>query len=206
MSSELNIRRINDYNDSRFDQRVLNQHGAFLVNEKYCFEVDIIGLDSAIIRGQEKKYYPEVIEEFRFFAEHITQFFDAQNNKLMAFQPVKLFKIDLKTIKPSQFYVDKEKKQAVKTFIETEKDIVIPVIVSQHGYISLDGHTRLSIAVDLGFNDVYGFISEPFDYIFDFVREAELRNINSVFDIQELDHKEYQKEWHGFCNNYWSKE
>lgn len=45
----MEIRRINNYSDSRFSEKVLKQHGAF--------EAD-------------------VIEEFRYYAEHITKFYN----------------------------------------------------------------------------------------------------------------------------------
>ena len=37
----MNIKRINTYDDKRFSQKVLNQHGCFLVEEE-PYEVEII--------------------------------------------------------------------------------------------------------------------------------------------------------------------
>lgn len=204
MSQELTIKRINAYDDSRFQQQVLNQHGAFLVNDKHPFEVEIVGSDSAIIRGEKEEYYLDVIEEFRFFAEHITRFYDRDGHNIIDFTPVKPFKVEIKRIRPSQFWVSKEKKTAVKSFVTSERDIVIPLVEFEDGYIALDGHTRLSVAIDLGYEFVYGFLTESSEYVFDFANEAALRGIHAISCICELEHKEYIQKWLGFCEAYWS--
>lgn len=65
---QLDIERINSYEDNRFSEKVLRQHGAFVVNGIFFYEV--------LITGENRKYYEAVIEYFRFFAEHITTFRD----------------------------------------------------------------------------------------------------------------------------------
>ena len=116
---QLDIERINSYEDNRFSEKVLRQHGAFVVNGIFFYEV--------LITGENRKYYEAVIEYFRFFAEHITTFRDVQGNMVKEFPKVELFEIPLKNIQPSQFYVDKSKKKEVGTFIHTKEDVIIPL-------------------------------------------------------------------------------
>ena len=67
------VNRINTYTDSRFSKKVLNQHGAFLIGDE-PYEVEIVSKTDAIIRGKNPNFYESVIENFRFYAEHITNF------------------------------------------------------------------------------------------------------------------------------------
>ena len=76
----MNITRANSYKDDRFSQKVLLQHGCFLVEEA-PYEVEIISDFEAIVRGENREMYPEVIEEFRFYTPHITRFLDGQGKR-----------------------------------------------------------------------------------------------------------------------------
>ena len=69
----MEIKRINTYDDNRFSQIVLYQHGCFLVDGK-PYEVEIISDYEAIISGVDQAVYAEIIEEFRFYTPHITRF------------------------------------------------------------------------------------------------------------------------------------
>lgn len=73
------VNRVNTYLDDRFLKKVLNQHGAFLVGDD-PYEVEIVSKTDAIIRGKNSNFYEAVIDEFRFYAEHITNFWDETNN------------------------------------------------------------------------------------------------------------------------------
>lgn len=46
----MEVKRIDSYSDDRFAQKVLNQHGAFLVDGTYPCEFEIINEDTAIIK------------------------------------------------------------------------------------------------------------------------------------------------------------
>lgn len=93
---QLDMERINSYEDNRFSEKVLKQHGAFVVNGVFFYEVLIIGTSEAVITGENRKYYKAVIEYFRFFAEHVTIFRDAQGNIVKEYPKVELFEIPLK--------------------------------------------------------------------------------------------------------------
>ena len=84
-----------------------------MVNNSLVYEVEIISQNEAIIRG-DKKYYKEVIGEFRFFAEHITKFYDKEGNIVIEFKNIPTIDVSIDRIQPSQFYVDSIKKMAWK--------------------------------------------------------------------------------------------
>lgn len=105
---EPDIQRVDCYNDPRFSRKVLCQHGAFLVDGE-PYEVEILDRDSAVIRGARPELYSGVIEDFRFFAGHISRFYNSTGELIQEFEPVELFSVKLDAVQPSQFYVDEEK-------------------------------------------------------------------------------------------------
>ena len=113
----MEIKRINSYHDSRFSQKVLLQHGCFLV-EEMPYEVEIISDFEAVIRGENAEAYPEVIEEFRFYTPHITKFYDGSGQTVKEYPEAQRFTLPLRQIQPSQFYVDEDKIAAISTFIQ----------------------------------------------------------------------------------------
>lgn len=184
----MNITRINTYDDHRFSQEALNQHGCYLVDGDAPIEIKIISQSEAIIIGDEA-YFDEVIDEFRFNAEHITKFYDESGKIVKKFKDVELFKLDIDKIQPIQFFVDRDKLEAVKTFVNSEKDVIIPVAKHEGAYVSLDGHTRLYLAYILGFKHVYAYFSEDFDGFDYFFDEARKRNIYAAKDLILLEHE-----------------
>lgn len=197
------IKRVDSYEDERFSKAALYQHGAFLVDGR-PYEVELVDGRSAVIRGEDARLYPEVIDSFRFYAGHICRFLDEDGGIVKEFPPVELFPLALDRIQPSQFYVDEDKLAAVKTFISGPESIVIPVIPDGDGYISLDGHTRLEAAIGFGYKEVYAFIDEDPGCIQDFVEEAKRRGIYSPYDLKIVTHDEYNVLWNKFCDDHFA--
>ena len=201
----MEIKRIDTYRDERFSQKVLNQHGCFLV-EDAPYEVEILSDFEAVIRGDISAVYPAVIEEFRFYTPHITRFYDEANRVVKDLSPVQLLTICLDQIQPSQFYVDEDKLAAVNSFIHKADDIIIQVLPYQGGYVSLDGHTRLYCAVKNGWKSVRAIAETSDDWVYGFVEEAQKRNIYTPKDLMLVSHKEYEEKWNQFCDTYFAKE
>ncbi len=199
----MNIKRINTYDDKRFSQKVLNQHGCFLVEEE-PYEIEIISDFEAIVRGTDSAVYPAVIEEFLFFTPHITIFYNEKREIVKQYPKAELFELSLDAIQPSQFYVDRDKIAAISTFITKGEDIIVQVANYQDRYISLDGHTRLYYAVLQGFKTVRAVLAETDDCIFDFVEEAQKRGIVTPKDLILVSHKEYKEKWNKYCDEYFS--
>lgn len=199
---EKKIIRIDTYDDKRFNRESLNQHGCYIVDNKFTYEIKIISKDSAIIKGNEK-HFKEVIDEFRYYAYHITKFFDEDDNLIIEFPRVKLFKVKLDEIQPLQFFVDKDKLKAVETFVNSKEDVIVPLSKWEDRYVSHDGHTRLYLAYKKGFEHVYGYLNEPFDGYQFFVNETIKRGIKKASDMLLLEHKDYDEKWIKFCDEFY---
>lgn len=199
------VNRVNSYTDAQFSQKALNQHGAFLVGTD-PYEIEIISQTDAIVRGRNPAFYRVVIQEFRFYAEHIVRFWDESHNLIEEYPAVALLEIPIAEIQPSQFYVDESKMQAVRTFVASEQDLVIPLVQWKGRSISADGHTRLAVAVEKGIKTAYGFYTEAGDYVFDFAAEAKKRGIVSPYQLRKVNHEEYEKLWYPFCDEYFANE
>ena len=52
----MEIKRITEYNNPLFSQIVLNQRGAFLIDEE-PYEIEIISSDSASVKGKNRENY-----------------------------------------------------------------------------------------------------------------------------------------------------
>ena len=195
----MEITRINSYDDKRFSIIVLNQHGAYLIdNEPY--EIEIVSKDTALVRGKNSSVYDELIEEFRYHAPHVCKFLDDTGAMIKEYPITENTWIELSNIQPSQFYVDEDKLEAIKSFINSEEDIVVQVIPWNNRFISLDGHTRLYLAYLLGFRQVKAVIVEQEEWVWQFVREAQKRGIISPKDMTLLSHGDYEVEWNQFCD------
>ena len=199
----MEIQRINTYNDPRFSQAVLNQHGCFLADGK-PYEVEIISDREAVLRGENESIYPEIIEEFRFYTPHITRFFNEGHSIVKEYPENPFLTLNLEDIQPSQFYVDEDKIAAVGTFISKSEDIIIQVLKNGDRYISLDGHTRLYYAVLKGWHSIRAVEESSGDYIFDFAAEAAARNIHTPYDLKLVKHEEYEEKWNKFCDDFFA--
>ncbi len=200
----MNIKRIGGYNDDRFSKAALNQHGAYLIDHE-PYQITITDPSSAVVCGKNPAVYKTLIEEFRFHAPHIFKFYDAHARLIAEYPAHALFDVRLESIQPSQFYVDEEKLKAVQTFISMPEDIVIQVIPYGDRFISLDGHTRLYLAVQNGFVTVKAVESETDDYIWTFVHEAERRKILTPKDMTLLPHEQYKILWWQYCDEVFAE-
>ena len=199
------IQRINEYDDTRFHKEVLLEHGAFLIDDKYKCSFKITSKNTATVEFDKEINIEEAIDEFRFYAEHITKFYDINNKIIKSFPSINIFKINIEDIQPSQFYVDKNKVESVSSFITNSNDIIVPLDKINDELVSLDGHTRLHLATKRGYKQVYGFYTLAEGYIKDFVLEAKKRNILTPYDLKVLTHEEYEKKWYTFCNEFFKK-
>lgn len=200
---EPDIQRVDSYEDPRFSPKALCQHGAFLVDGE-PYEVEILGRDSAVIRGARQELYSGVIEVFRFYAGHISRFYDSAGELVQEFAPMELFPVNLDAIQPSQFYVDEEKLAAVRQFVRRAEDVVIPVTPEGGRFISQDGHTRLAAAAELRLDKVYAFIAETNDVLYGFVKEARSRGVFTPRDLSVIPHEEYEVKWNRFCESFFA--
>ncbi len=195
----MDIKRVDTYDDCRFSEEVLLQHGAFLVDGQ-PYEVKIISGTEGVVHGADSSCFPEVIEEFRFYTPHICTFYDDNHTVVKEFPAVTILDIPLELIQPSQFYVDRDKITAIRSFIHRPEDIIIQVMPYENRYVSLDGHTRLYYAVMNGWKSVRAVIDASDDQVFHFIAEAQKRNIFQPKDMTLVSHAEYEEKWNRFCD------
>ena len=88
---DVKIQRINAYEDARFSEKVLKQHGAFVINDMILCEVEIVGESEAVIHGEVEAFYDMLIDEFRFYTEHICKFYNEKNELIKEFEPKERF-------------------------------------------------------------------------------------------------------------------
>ncbi|MBQ6288322.1 MAG: hypothetical protein IJK71_03645 [Clostridia bacterium] len=201
----MDIQRIDNYTDTRFSKTVLEQHGAYLIdNDPY--EIKITGPAEATVRGKDPSVYAELIEEFRFHAPHITRFFDEAGSLLAEYPVPEIIEVEIDRIQPSQFFVDEEKLAAIRSFIHQPEDVTIQVLPWNDRFISLDGHTRLYAAVQEGFPSVKAVISETNEWVWPFVLEAEKRKIFSPRDLILLSHDDYEVQWNQYCDSVFAQQ
>lgn len=200
----MEIKRINSYDDNRFSQTVLHQHGCFLANGK-PYEVEIISDYEAVISGENQTGYSEIIEEFRFYTPHITRFYSREGQIVKEYPRTQLLTLCLDQIQPSQFFVDEDKIAAVSSFIHKPQDIIIQVLPNEDRFISLDGHTRLFYAVMKGWECVRAVVESSDDWVYKFVAEAQKRGIYTPNEMTLVSHDEYEEKWNRFCDDFFTE-
>lgn len=200
----MEIKRINSYDDNRFSQTVLLQHGCFLADGK-PYEVEIISDYEAVISGENQTGYSEIIEEFRFYTPHITRFYSREGQIVKEYPRTQLLTLCLDQIQPSQFFVDEDKIAAVSSFIHKPQDIIIQVLPNEDRFISLDGHTRLFYAVMKGWECVRAVVESSDDWVYKFVAEAQKRGIYTPNEMTLVSHDEYEEKWNRFCDDFFTE-
>ena len=206
----MEIQRIDGYDDPRFPEDVLKQHGAFLADGvPWCFRIlSDRGAVVAADRPFDRDALGEMAEEFRFYAEHITDFYDETGTLLLSLPPVERWEADIDSLQPSQFSVDADKCAAVDSFLRTPADLVIPVTELPDGALCvLDGHTRLYAAWRKGIRSAMVFRcadGETAATVAPFTEEARKRGIFHVRDMALLSHEEQEEKWTGWCRGYFA--
>lgn len=203
----MQIERIDGYDDRRFPREVLLEHGAFLIDGCDPCSFRIRDDHSATVSFGDYARVEPIIEEFRFYAEHITVFFDDAGNRIAEYPPVVTREMPLCEIQPSQFYADEDKVAAVATFLRSDKDVIVPVAYDKSidRFVSLDGHTRMFTAHAQGWTSVRVFETQTDEYIFEFAHEARRRGVYGVGDIALLPHAQYRVKWDRFCDDFFAR-
>lgn len=206
----MEIERIDSYTDPRFPQEVLYQHGAYLADGQ-PWAVRVISGDEAVVSASDMtpETLREMVDAFRFHAEHITTFYDESGACLLRLPPVERREVEIDSLQPSQFSVDREKCAAVGHFIHTAADIVVPVMpLPEGGWCVLDGHTRLYEAWRRGLRTAmvfeYETSPEMRENLYNFVKEAQKRRIYHIRDMALYTPEEQKEKWHDWCDAYFA--
>lgn len=202
----MDIQRIDSYTDPRFPRDVLCQHGAFLADgAPWAFRV--ISGHEAVVSAEipDLAALAEVAECFRFYAGHITTFYDGTGACLLRLPPVERREVEIDSLQPSQFSVDREKCAAVGHFIHSAADVVVPVAALEDGAVCvLDGHTRLYEAWRRGVRTAMVFDVPGWADLANFAAEARRRGIFHIRDMALCSPEEQKENWHAWCDAYFA--
>ena len=165
---------------------------------KYIFKIDG---QEATLSANTNHYVSQVIDAFLFYSGFVTSIKDESGNILSTKELSEPYLFDIKKIQPSQFYINEKKLKSCKNWIKSNKDIFIPIVIKNDTCISLDGHTRMRAALDLGYDSVYVYLDDYDETIFNFTDEAIKRQIHSVYDMDIISDKEYEIKWNKFCDD-----
>lgn len=206
----MEIERIDGYTDPRFSPEVLRQHGAFLADgQPWSFRIvsdreAVVSVPDGNLAGLE-----EAAACFRFYAEHITAFYDEAGQCLLRLPEVARREVEIAALQPTQFSVDRDKCAAVSRFIRSAGDLVVPVTVLDGALCTLDGHTRLYTAWQMGIRTAIAFDSplepEQKALFAGIVQEARRRGVFRVEDMALYSHEEQEEKWNGWCRDYFGE-
>jgi hypothetical protein len=189
-----------------FSEHELN-HGAccfYTEDRSFKYYFEIRGREATFFANTDQ-YISQAIDEFLFYSGFIVLIKDTCGRTLASRTPNEPYLCEISKIQPSQFYVNKEKLHSCKKWIQDHEDIIIPIVHREGKIISLDGHTRLRAAHDLGYTSVYIYISSYDETIFYFVDEAIKRGIYSVADMEVVSGEDYKLKWDQFCDDLFAK-
>jgi len=169
---------------------------------KYFFEING---QEAVLHTNSLLHIDEAIDTFLFYSGFISRIKSPGGRLLRERVPSPLIELEVQKIQPSQFYINKQKLDNCKKWIQSQSDIMIPISNINGKIVSLDGHTRLRAAADLGYQRIYTYHDDCDDYIAAFAKEAIHRNILSVYDMEVLFDSEYSLKWHKFCDDFFER-
>jgi len=165
---------------------------------RYFFEIR--GREATLFSNTEQ-YICQAIEEFLFYSGFVRTIKDKDGKSLIARTLNEPYLYDICKIQPSQFFINEDKLHSCKTWIKGLEDVFIPIAIKDGISISLDGHTRMRAALDLGFTSVYVYLDEYDETIFHFVDEAVKRKVHSVVDMEIISADDYKVKWNKFCDD-----
>lgn len=196
---------IRDRESSFYSDKAKALGNAFTIIEngnKYYYEFEVNGM-KALVKYNDIKYIEDAINEFRIYQKHVTKYSDLNNNFYKDFDDIFTFKLPLKCIQPSSFFVDLEKIELFEEYVDPE-NVYLPVAIINEEYVLLDHHNLLYFLDQENVKLVNVFITDYESYINDFVYLAKENNILNVKGLKVLSHEEYEEYTKRFYDDYFS--
>lgn len=196
---------IRDRESSFYSDKAKALGNAFTIldnNQKYYYEFEVNDT-KALIKYNDLKYIEDAINEFRIYQKHVTKFSDLGNNFYKAFDDIFSFKLPIKCIQPSSFFIDLSKIEMFEEYLDPE-NVYLPVAIINDEYVLLDHHNLLYFLDQCNQKLVNVFITDYESYINDFVYLAKENNILNVKGLKALSHEEYEEYTKKFYDEYFS--
>ena len=143
----------------------------------------------------------EIVQFVKKLRPHVYKFHSPNNTYYQEFDIVYSFKLPIKIIQPSKFFIDKKIVDEIGDNIN-ENNVYLPVQIINDEYVLLDGHTRLYCLNEnyIKMVNVYLFKAEP--HIPDFVYIAKEGNIKNISSVHVLDHEQYELYWNQLLEQF----
>ncbi len=176
-------------------------------NEKIIITIDkikyefIINNQEAIVSFNDNKYILDAVEILRKEKSYIYKFHSKDNSFYQEFDYVYTFKLPIKIIQPSKFFIDKDLLEKIDDKID-KNNVYLPVAIINDEYVLLDGHTLLYSLNQNYVKMVNVYISDYKEYIPDFVYIAKENNIKSIDKLDLVNHDDYNKYWNEFLKQF----
>ena len=193
-----------DYNDTIYSKKNRLLGNCFTIienNEKFYYEFQINKNEAKIV-SSNLVFIEHAIKEFRKYNKNINVFYNESRSYYRAFDKEYTFKLPIKCIQPSKFFINEEKLNIIEEYID-EDDICVPVCIIDDEYVLLDGHTRLYLMNQNYRKLVDVYIDEKYPQIEDFIYMAKENNIRSISQMKLLSNEEYHNIWDNFINEYY---
>ena len=127
---------IRDRESSFYSDKAKALGNAFTIldnNQKYYYEFEVNDT-KALIKYNDLKYIEDAINEFRIYQKHVTKFSDLENNFYKAFDDIFSFKLPIKCIQPSSFFIDLSKIEMFEEYLDPE-NVYLPVAIINDEYV-----------------------------------------------------------------------
>ncbi len=167
-------------------------------NIKYEF---IIHKQEALVNTTDYKYVEDAVNKVHELRPYIYKFHSNDGKFFEEFDVVYSFKLPIKIIQPSKFFIDKDVLDKVDENLN-EENIFLPVAIINDEYVLLDGHNRLYALNQNYVKMVNVYISKPEYYIPDFVYIAKENNIKNISSLDVISHEDYVKYWNEFLKQF----
>lgn len=188
-----------------FTEKELSFGGCCFFSEdktyKYFFQIN---KRKATLFSDTNKYIDQVISEFLFYSGFVSEIKNKDGKILATNNKCNPYLHKILDIQPSQFYINEQKLKTCKNWITDIEDIMIPIAVRAGKVISLDGHTRLRAAMDLGYDMIYVYTCEFDEVVFCFADEAVKRKIFCVDDMEIVSSQIYKQKWDKYCDDFFT--
>lgn len=170
-----------------------NCYTAIIGNAKYYFEFEVNKNQAKIIIADKMSIILDVINEFRKNDSFINIFYNEDRTFYKAFDEKFTFKLPINIIQPSKFFVNKERLNAISSYL-MDKEIYLPVTIINDEYVLVDGHARLlaKYLEDQKMINVYVVDSNlVLDNLVYIAKEHNIVNIKAVKPIGDNEYNEY---------------
>ena len=99
--------------------KILGNCFTVIADKEYYYEFNIKDNES-LIKTNDLKYIEEAIDEFRKYNLNIIKFYTNGNTFYKEFDYVYTFKLPIKILQPSQFFIDKDKLKNIEENLNYE--------------------------------------------------------------------------------------